>query len=837
MTIRKDSRFQDRSSSRDHGQGEVNSDRDTETAVSILSVCEAIVFCNEENGYTVAQFSTSDDSDHQVSLASFSGDLTQNKDDGRKMYFTAVGFFSYVEEGERVILKGKWTVHSSFGRQLSVTAVLPVTLHTTQEIRAYLSSGIISGIGPKTADAIVDQFGEETLRILRDEPEALSKIRGISLPKAREIAARMNQKEDFRDLSLLLIPLHISLKKIHDIYSRLGSGALNRIHTNPYLLAEEISGIGFRTADQIAVSVGIRADSDFRFASASLYCLRRSENEGHTYISLADLYKLVNKLLFSSTDSFGEPDEILDELLDTSGNKEAPKDKREPFLRGIDNLFSQKRLVLYQVDPDNVFHFVESYEKCWETKVALPMTLKAEISSAKNMANRSCRGNVFPDPERVCRLLDSAANRSSIELSDEQKSAVLLAADSYVSIITGGPGTGKTTIIRVLIEFFEDAGRKTVLCAPTGRAAKRMSEASGQPAGTIHRLLEFDSTDRSEGVVVFRRNEDNPIEADTVIVDETSMLDIQLFDSLLKALKPEAQIVFVGDVNQLPSVGSGNVLSDIISSGTVPVAALTRIYRQAACSGIVKNAYRILNGESILYDQSFESDCMLVNRENADEIAESAVKLYSKVLLDVYHIDVLRDAIVLCPSRKGPAGVFELNLKLQEAVGLTSGEAIASRGFSFRLQDKVMQTRNNYDLPCVQSDGTTGKGVFNGEQGTVIEISTSEDTLTVMMEDSRVFHYDREALEDLDPAYAVTVHKSQGSEYPVVILVVPPGYSLLNNRNLLYTAVTRAKQRLFLVSSKSILQRAIKNRFTSIRRTSLDVFLSIFSSEREKNDT
>lgn len=832
MTIRRESRFQDRSSGQDHSREESVLDRDVLTAVSIDSICESVVFCNEENGYTVAQFSTVDETDKQVSLDSSSDKSLLRTDSSRRQVFTAVGYFPYLEEGEHVILKGNWTVHASFGRQLSVVAVLPVTLHTTDEISAYLSSGIIAGIGPKTAALIVAQFGEDALRVLRDEPEKVSGIRGISLPKAKEISARMKEKEDFRELSLFLIPLRISNRKIHEIYKRLGADALNRIRTNPYLLAEEISGIGFHTADQIAASIGIRSDSDFRYASATLHCLRRSENEGHTYVTAASLHEIVNKLLFSSSESYADSDDTMDILSDPSGRIEKQGGGKEPFFRGIERLLSQKRIVLYSVDANQVFRFVESYEMNAESRVALPITLKAEISSAKRMAGRSCKGNVFPDAERVRRLVEEAANQSDIELSEEQKNAVLLAVDSYVSVITGGPGTGKTTIIRVLIELFGSLDRKTVLCAPTGRAAKRMSEASGQPAGTIHRLLEFDSTDRMEGLVLFKRGEENPIDADTIIVDETSMLDIQLFDSLLKALRPDAQIIFVGDENQLPSVGSGNVLADIISSGTVPVAFLTRIYRQAAFSGIVRNAYRILNGDSILYDQSLESDCMLVNRENADEIADAAVRLYSKVLPEVYHIDVMHDAIVLSPSRKGPAGVAELNQKLQDAVGLSKGDSIVSRGFSFRLQDKVMQTRNNYDLPCVQSDGTTGKGVFNGEQGTVIELDTRDDTLTIMMEDSRVFLYDREAMEDLDPAYAVTVHKSQGSEYPVVVLVIPPGYSLLNNRNLLYTAVTRAKKRLFLISSKAILDRAIKNRYTSVRRTSLDVFLRIFGAER-----
>ena len=439
-------------------------------------------------------------------------------------------------------------------------------------------------------------------------------------------------------------------------------------------------------------------------------------------------------------------------------------------------------------------------------------------------------GAAFSDIEKIKQKISHSTGQMGIELAPEQKNAVLMAANSYISIITGGPGTGKTTIIRVLADFFQSNSKKVVLCAPTGRAAKRMSEASGISARTIHRLLEIDRGAESNTSIVFKRTQENPIEADAVIVDETSMLDSYLFYCLVRAIDKKTQVIFVGDSDQLPSVGAGNVLADLIRSGVIPVERLTQIFRQAAQSRIVLNAHRILSGEPILFDQSLESDCMLIHMESAAQIAQAVAKLCSQVLPNVYGINVLRDAAVLSPSRKGPAGINALNPLLQAAIGNTGEPHCISHGFSFRLLDKVMQTRNNYDLSFINQDGTQGSGVFNGELGYISEIDLASDCITVEMDDGRVVIYDRAAMDDLEPAYAMTVHKSQGSEYPVVVLAIAPSSPMLNNRNLLYTAITRAKKKLFIVTSRHTLEKMIHSYAQISRMTSLCEFLQIYTS-------
>ncbi len=803
------------------------------SGISLHATCSGIIFRNDENGYTVASFETdrknlsTEPSEQRLEDLIYDG-LHPRRSSEKMTSITATGYFPYIEEGDRALLTGHFNVHPSFGKQLVTESVLPLTPHSEEEIYQYLSSGIIAGIGPKTAEKIVSRFGEDTLRVLRDEPDLVKGIRGFSTQKAHEVSLRLREKEDFRELTLLLMPIGIGLQRIHEIDQRFGSRAILRIRENPYLLAEEVSGIGFRTADQIAVRLGLRPDSEFRYASAALHCLRTAENDGHTYVDRDSLFDLVDKLLRIGDD----PEDPLRLEQGALPIREESGDPRARFLSGLKQISSSRRIVVYSFSDSEGIRFEDVMNPEVNPRISLPALLAAEISAAGKIARRAKAGKVFSDPSVPLSFVTKASSRSGIDLSEDQKAAVLLATDSYVSVITGGPGTGKTTIIRVLIDCFEEAGKRAVLCAPTGRAAKRMSEASGKKAGTIHRLLEPDPSAGDGGRPGFRRNDEHPIEADVVIVDESSMLDILLFDSLLQAVREDTQIVFVGDVNQLPSVGAGNVLADLITSEIVPVAELTQIYRQSKESAIVANAYRILSGQSISFDQSIDSECMLIQKDSPDALAQAAVSLYSRVLPQTYGIDVLKDAAVLCPSRKGPAGVQELNEKLQKSVGGGKGQGISVHGTTFYLRDKVMQTRNNYELAYENPDRSTGMGVFNGELGVVCEIEAASYLLTVLFDDGRIVRYDRKSIEDLDMAYAITVHKSQGSEYPVVILVVPPGYYALNHRNLLYTAVTRAKSRLFIVSSRSVLERTIRTTYTSQRRTSLTSFLTIYFQER-----
>ena len=821
-------------------------------AVSLEALCENIIFRNEENGYTVALFTRKNQSAGDKSNASF----------------TAVGNMPFLEAGDYAGLSGKWVVHSSYGQQLQVENYAQITPHTAEDIYEYLSSGSVHGVGQKTAERIVGAFGEDSIRIMREEPEKIARIKGVTLAKARQISVQMREKGDFQELSLLLTPFGFGMGRILGIYKRFGSSSQFVVRNNPFRIADEVAGIGFRTADSLATHFGCDPNSPYRIGSALMYCMTQAENEGHTYLPLLTLFARTQSLLSANILSGREdvvsqadmqdasadlPDDNISDTANDAGASDPnrnltgymPGDQPGDLSgdttsdhsisiqsEGYQQMIAARKAIAYRLGPADDFALASAEDSPDKLRIALPKTLEAELASAK-IITQKMRGIVSSDVEDTEKKMSHSTEQMGIELAPEQKSAVLMAANSYISIITGGPGTGKTTIIRVLTDFFQSNNKKVVLCAPTGRAAKRMSEASGIPARTIHRLLEMDRGAESNASIVFKRNEENPVEADAIIVDEASMLDSFLFCCLLRAVDRKTQIIFVGDSDQLPSVGAGNVLADMIRSSVIPVERLTQIFRQAAQSRIVLNAHRILNGEPILFDQSLESDCMLIHMESASQIAQAVAKLCSQVLPNVYGIDVLRDTAVLSPSRKGPAGINALNPLLQAAVGNTGEPHCVSHGFSYRLQDKVMQTRNNYDLSYINQDRTQGSGVFNGEIGFIIEIDLASDCLTVEMDDGRTVIYDRTAMDDLEPAYAMTVHKSQGSEYPVVILAVAPGSPMLNNRNLLYTAITRARKKLFIVTSRRTLDRMIHCYAQNSRMTSLCEFLRIYSDGGE----
>jgi len=801
-----------------------------EPSASFQAICENIIFRNEENGYTVAVFSRLDpDAEETEKEAAVSGVKKPSES------FTGVGSMPFLEVGDFLLLTGKWATHSSYGRQFQVQSSTQVTLHTPQTILKYLSSGVIHGIGPKLAERIVSAFGADTLAVMREKPERLSKIRGITKDRAREISAQMIEKGDFQELSLLLNPFGIGTGRILSIYKRYGSSSLYIVKNNPYRLAEEVSGIGFRTADRLAAQFGCDPNSPFRIGSAVLHCISESEGDGNTYIRLPELMARTKEIL-GSTDEVslqGEPDEPEDFAVRADRNAAPPDASRSFPTEGLVRLITEQKIMAYRVDEAGNFSLAGPDDLSDDVRIAFPKSLETEIAAAKIIAGMAGKAPVNADFRAVEEKIANSEAEMGIELAPEQRKAVLYASNAYVSIITGGPGTGKTTIIRVLTDYFKSENRKAVLCAPTGRAAKRMSEASGIPARTIHRLLEIERGTADNSVLIFKRNEENPIEADAVIVDETSMLDSFLFLCLIRAIGPDTQLILVGDSDQLPSVGMGNVLFDLIRSGTVHAEKLTQIYRQAALSRIVQSAHRVLLGHPILFNQELDSDCMLISMSSGADIANAVVRLVSQVLPNVYGIDVMRDVAVLCPSRKGPAGITALNEQLQAAVGHTGEAHIAAHGVTFRLMDKVMQTRNNYELEYVNPDGTKGTGVFNGELGLIRRIDREADTMTVETDDGRTVKYERVHMDDLDLAFAVTVHKSQGSEYPVVILAVPPASSMLNNRNLLYTAITRAKKRLFIVSSKGILERMIHSNSQGERLTSLCDFLRIYTGKEE----
>lgn len=810
----------------------------------VVAICEEIVFRNDTNGYTVAEFKT------------------RGNRNGR---FTGVGAMPFISAGETVDLFGKWTDHPVYGRQLRVERF---TLHhevSESELTRYLSSGSIPWIGPKTARKIVERFGKETLNVLRDHPDRLQTIRGISARKAAEISGVFRQKGEFQELSLLLSSYGFGAARIMSVYKRFGPNATSVLRNNPYLLVSEIHGIGFLTADRLARSMGYDAASPFRVGSAILYLVSISENEGNTFVRADQLLKEAVRLL-EAGESRRFPDEkehvferevrfdhtdMISSFFDRNdtGNIQPEKKKDDTFfisektvIDGLNYLLQTAKIIAYRTDKDGIVEFERTDSMDDRLKVALPRTFEAEISAGgalvrKQMIEETKSSEPSVGNEKDCGDKIREISRSlSIDLSDEQYKALVSAVQSPRSVITGGPGTGKTTIVAVLVCYFGEKNEKVVLCAPTGRAAKRLSEACGYAAGTIHRLLEVGRPDSSgSGEAFFGRNEDNPIEADVVIVDETSMLDTILLDALLKALPKGCRIVFIGDKDQLPSVSAGNVLSDIISSGIIPCTRLVTIYRQAQRSRIVLSAHSVLNGKEMIFDPSFESDCMFISKRNTEEIAEAVKRLYAEVLPDIYGINPLREAMVLCPSRKGAAGITNLNLILQEAYGVLSDRHIKSRGFRFCVGDRVMQIRNDYELAYVNADGTRGQGVFNGELGVIRELDPRAIELVVETDDKRMVTYDSERLEDLEPAYAITVHKSQGSEFPVVILAIPGGPPMLYNRNLLYTAITRARQRLFVVSDRQTLQMMIRNRSQAQRDTSLKDFLIYFSRKDVQN--
>lgn len=753
------------------------------------AICETILFRNEENGYTVALL--------RKNLEASSSD----KIAPTEQVFTGVGEMPFLDVGDHVLLKGAWNTHPSYGKQYEVTSCIPVLPHDRASVVKYLSSGVFHGIGLKLAEKIVDKFGEDTLDIIKNDPDKVSLIKGISKAKAKTFSEQLLEKENTQELFLLLTQFGFGINRIVAIYEQYGSDSVSMIKENPYRLADEMKGIGFLKADQMALQFGCDRSSPIRKKCALLYILQQIQNEGNTCIPL-------NMLLLRCADLLSEDAVGLDE--------------------GFWALFHSREIVCYTfvgnelkiLDSEFLFSTIP-YE---EIRTSLLSLLQKELKSGVMLSRRlesSGKKEVSAITEAE---LVSVSEAMGLILADEQKKAVLTAMTEKISVITGGPGTGKTTIIRVILHFFSSRGKKAILCAPTGRAAKRLAEAADMEARTIHRLLEVERSSMSEGIV-FVKNEDNPIETDVIVVDEVSMLDTSLFFHLLSAISEKTSIVFVGDQNQLPSVGPGNVLADLISSGFIKTTCLTQIFRQAEKSGIAVNAHRILRGEYPVFDQTLESSCMLVSKGTGEDIQEAVIKLCAHILPKIYQIDVLKDVAVLSPVRKGAGGVAEMNKKLQDVFCDANSKTLKMSNLSFHVGDKVMQTKNNYDLAYSATNGSVGTGVFNGETGIVSKIESNG--LIVKFEDGRVVEYDKNAAADLDLAYAITVHKSQGSEYPVVILAISPGSPVLNNKNLLYTALTRAKKRIFVVSSKEILQRMIHTKQRDKRMTSLGMFLKM----------
>ena len=738
---------------------------------------EHIIYRNTENGYSV------------LNLVS----------DGEET--TVVGTFHYISEGELLELEGEYTEHPLYGQQFHMERFEVKVPQDALAMERYLGSGAIKGIGAALAARIVRRFGAKTFEIMEREPERLAEIKGISERKAREIAGQMEEKRELRQAMVFLQEYGISVNLAVKVYERYGQEIYRIIKENPYRLAEDIAGVGFRTADEIAKKVGIREDSDFRIRSGLLYTLLGASSEGHTCL----------------------PEELL--LRKAAELLRVPAEAVE---RHLNDLSMDRKLVR------KIFSDAEGRER---TFVYSSAAYYAELSTAVMLSRLNL--TLETSDTEIDTLLHRVSRQSKIELDERQKEAVSEAVKHGVLILTGGPGTGKTTTINAMIRYFEAEGLEILLAAPTGRAAKRMTEATGCQARTIHRMLELSGGPESAGGrASFMKNEDDPLEADVIIIDEMSMVDLYLMQALLKAVVPGTRLILVGDVNQLPSVGPGSVLQDLIRSGAFPVVRLTKIFRQAAESDIIVNAHKINRGERIVLDNK-SRDFFFLQRQDPNVILRVVLALVQEKLPRYVNAQP-SDIQVLTPMRKGALGVENLNRVLQRYLnpaapdkpelpfghGSAGGEDGENQKGVLRTGDKVMQIRNNYQLEWEVRNRygiavDRGLGVFNGDMGIVRGINSFAEEVTVEFDEGRMVSYPYKQLDELELAYAVTVHKSQGSEYPAVVIPLLAGPRPLMNRNLLYTAVTRARSCVTLVGSAGTFQAMVDNGTEQKRYTGL----------------
>lgn len=708
------------------------------TLEKVTGYIDNFIFQNQENGYCV---------------------LTLVTDDGE---LTCVGVLQGVAEGMNVEFSGSYTEHPAYGTQFKVESYEEKEPEDEIAIERYLGSGAVKGVGAALAARIVRKFGRDTFQIIEEEPERLAEIRGISERKAQEIAAQVEEKREMRQAMIFLQQFGISLALAAKVYQAYGPQIYTIIRENPYRLADDIQGVGFKIADEIASRAGIRADSDFRIRSGILYALMQASADGHTYLPEEILSERAAELLGIEKELIGS------HYMDLAV-------ARKIVMKEQGGKMQIYASVYYNMEHNTAF-MLHELNVCHETAVT---DLDARIAAIEKQAG--------------------------VSLDELQKKAVCEAAQNGLLIITGGPGTGKTTTINSIIRLFEMEGLDFMLAAPTGRAAKRMSETTGYEARTIHRMLEVNGG--IEGNAGFERNESNPLEADAVIIDEMSMVDIALMNSLLKAIAPPARLILVGDTNQLPSVGPGSVLKDMIDSGVYPVVRLTKIFRQASQSDIIVNAHKINRGEPVSLDNQ-SRDFFFLKRYDADKITNVVLQLVVQKMPK--YVDAsMYDIQVLTPMRKGLLGVERLNTVLQQYLNPPSSKKQEKehRNTVFREGDKVMQIKNNYQIEWEIRNRygiavERGMGIFNGDMGIIRSIRDITELITIEFDEGRIVEYPFKLLDELELAYAVTIHKSQGSEYPAVVIPLLSGPRMLMNRNLLYTAVTRAKKCVTLVGDE-----------------------------------
>lgn len=722
--------------------------------IDIEGTVEEIIYKNEQNGYTVLEIST------------------------KNSTVTAVGYTPYINIGETLKIEGEWTEHPDYGEQIKIIRYETLTPATLNGIEKFLSSGLIPGIGPVTAKKIVKKFGLDSLNIIETYPERLKEISGINEEKINKICEAYEMQKGIKEVMVFLQGYGISTANAIKIYKEYGPDAINLIKQNPYRIADEIFGIGFKTADKIASSLGVDPHSSYRISSGTKYVLMQYAANGHTYVPKEILKKETANLLNVNEE------EVEDSFVLLVQNDSA---KIETF------------------DDGSIGVYYVPYHT-------------AELNTAEKLINMTLN-EVEPFDTDIQKEIKTIEFEENIFLAENQKLAIEESVKNSILVITGGPGTGKTTIINCIIKMFEKHGKSVALAAPTGRAAKRITEATGRKAKTIHRLLEYTySEEEGRG---FNKNEKDPLKYDVIIVDEASMIDILLMNALLKAIKPGARLILVGDADQLPSVGAGNVLKDIIDSGMVNVIRLKEIFRQKKQSLITVNAHKINNGEYPTYNDR-DNDFFFIGVNTHEDILKTILEIVSLRLPNTYGYNPINDIQVLTPMRKGIIGVNNLNLELQKCLNPKDKNKTEKpmKDFAFRVGDKVMQIKNNYKLKWIKGE-EEGEGVFNGDMGIIKSIDNEVQQLTVYFDDEKYVTYDFSDLDELNLSYSVTVHKSQGSEFPAVIMPISYGPPVLLTRNLLYTAVTRAKKLVILVGQEKYLKAMIDNNRISKRYSGL----------------
>ncbi len=725
-------------------------------AVEVRGVVSEIVYKNEENGYVVAEINTDDEQ------------------------IVVVGYIPIINVGETMAFTGSYTVHPLYGEQLQVVSSKQIMPSTDEGIISYLSSGLIKGIGPKTAERIVEKFGKDSIDIIQYRPELLTEVNGIGKKKSQEIAESFEEQREIKDVMLFLQQYGVSATYTMKIYKKYGEKTISNIRENPYRLADDIIGIGFKMADSIAKKMGINPKSPYRIMSGMKYVLTKYNLEGNTYAKK-------------------------EELLDRSTN-----------MLAVDRELVEESLTVLTING-------ELHQENIDGDIAVfPMPYYyAEVGACQKLIGLT-QSNFKDLKIDIDETISEIEEEEEIALADKQREAVKESVLNGVNVITGGPGTGKTTTVNCIIKLFEKQNLSIALAAPTGRAAKRLTETTGKEAKTIHRLLEYSFLEDGLGMG-FLKNSEDPLTSDVIIIDEVSMVDILLMYHLLKAVPLGTRLILVGDADQLPSVGPGNVLHDIIDSDIVKVVKLTEIFRQASESMIVVNAHRINQGLKPHLNKK-DKDFFFISKKNQDDILTTIKELCLKRLPKFNNYDSLKDIQVLAPMKNSKVGIINLNNELQNILNkpIQNKKEKQIGNKLFRVGDKVMQIKNNYNIKWKSENGLRdGEGVFNGDMGYVQDIDDEVKTLTVLYDEEKYVEYDFAALDEIELAYAVTIHKSQGSEFPVVVIPMSWGPPMLMNRNLLYTAVTRAKELAVLVGMEKYLYLMIKNKRVMDRNSGL----------------